>query len=226
MIFHEKLNLTFDVAAMREELTNVQNVGERYGIGDDAVFGGWSLQSQDGDWRSGFEKGGYYETEDGLKSAEQALAPHLYEHRTKACTGIFGDIIDELTDKGFYPCRSRITVLTPGQVTLWHTDAQEGNYSVRIHIPIITNADCGFGVRDEGSVHMPADGHAYLVDASTTHRAYNRGTEMRYHFLAQVWPTQYSEHFHVTESRKNIMSFHNMKGYEIYKQVMSDKAKG
>jgi hypothetical protein len=227
VIFHEKLNLKFDVEAMREELESVQKVGFRVGTGDPYAFGGWSLQSQDGDWRNGFEKGGLYPDENGnLTSAERALPSHEYNKRTAVCTGIFSDIIDELEDKGFYPARCRITVLVPGQTVMWHTDAQAGYYCVRLHIPFITNPDCGFEVQDEGSVHMPADGHAHLVDVGTTHRAYNRGSENRMHFLAQVWPTKYSEHFLVNESQKNISDFHNMKGYQIYQQVMRDRAKG
>ncbi len=228
MIFHEKLKLKFDVEAMREEFVSVQQLGDRVGLWHGpAAFGGWALQSQDGDWRSGFEKGGLYKnTDDKLVAKEPALAIHEYHMRTSACTGIFSDIIDELEEQGFYPHRSRITVLDPGQITIWHTDALDSCYSVRIHIPFITNLDCAFEVQDEGAVHMPADGHAYLIDSSTTHRAYNKGTEIRMHFLAQVWPTKHSEHFIVNESQKDISDFHNMKGYKIYQQVMRDKAKG
>ncbi len=228
MIFHEKLDLKFDVEAMREEFVSVQELGDRVGLWTGpAAFGGWSLQSQDGDWRSGWEAGGYRKDETGrLTAKEPALPAHEYNMRTSACTGIFSDIIDELEEQGFYPHRSRLTALAPGQVTIYHTDASEGYYSVRIHIPFITNLDCAFEVQDEGAVHMPADGHAYLVDASTTHRAYNKGTELRMHFLAQVWPTKHSERFLVNESQKNIESFYNVKGYKIFQQVMRDRAKG
>jgi hypothetical protein len=109
---------------------------------------------------------------------------------------------------------------------MWHTDAQDGNYSVRLHIPFITNLACAFEVQDEYAIHMPANGYAHLVDVGTTHRAYNMGTEIRMHFLAQVWPTEYSEHFIASESKKNLVTFNNMKGYKIYKQVMRDRAKG
>jgi hypothetical protein len=227
VIFHEKLNFKFDVEAMREEFESVQKIGERVGVNDSAAFGGWSLQTQDGDWRSGFEKGGLRPDENGvLTSIERALPAHEYDKRTDACTGIFSDIIDELEEKGFSPARSRLTVLSPGQTTMWHTDAQDGNYSVRLHIPFITNLACAFEVQDEYAIHMPANGYAHLVDVGTTHRAYNMGTEIRMHFLAQVWPTEYSEHFIASESKKNLVTFNNMKGYKIYKQVMRDRAKG
>lgn len=214
---------------MREGTESIQRkVGNRVGIGaDGSGFGGWSLQSHDGDWRSGFEDGGYRKNANN-ELVQKVKMPPIYEYheRTDACVGIFSDIIDELEEKGFYPYRSRITVLDPGQSTVWHTDALDDYYSVRIHIPITTNIGCEFEVQDEGAVHMPADGYAHLVDVATTHRAYNRGNETRMHFLAQVWPTKYSEHFIVTESRKNILAYHAMIGYRVFQQVMDEKAKG
>lgn len=231
MIFHEKLNLKFDVEAMREQVATIQQtLGDRVGQSSDGVkgiFGGWALQSQDGDWRHGFEKGGYHEGETGeLTQWESIPQIQEYNKRTDACVGTFADIVDELEEKGFYPRRARITVFDPGQKTMWHRDAMPDMYSVRIHIPFITNLDCLFEVKDVSAVHMPADGHAHLVDVSTMHRAYNRGDTVRMHFLAQVWPTNHSERFIVTESKKDISGFHNVKGYEIYQQVMRDRAKG
>jgi len=230
VIFHEKLNLKFDVEAMREQVATIQQtLGDRVGQGSEGVkgmFGGWALQSQDGDWRSGFEKGGYFESEGSLVAWETVPPVSDYNKRTDACVGIFADIVDELEDKGFYPLRSRITVFDPGQATMWHTDALPDIYSIRIHIPFMTNADCRFEVEDVGAVHMPADGHGHLVDVSTMHRAFNRGDTTRMHFLAQVWPTDYSEKFIVTESRKDISGFYNVKGRKIFDQVMRDKAKG
>jgi len=226
VIFHEKLNLKFDTEAMQREVVTIQQtLGNRIGHG--TAFGGWALQSQDGDWRSGFEKGGYYRAEGGsLVAWEKTLPVQEYSKRTDACVGIFAEIIDELEEKGFYPLRSRITVFDPGQATMWHTDAIPEMFSVRIHIPFITNLDCRFEVEDVGAVHMPADGHGHLVDVSPMHRAYNRGDTIRMHFLAQVWPTNYSERFIVTESQKDISSYHNVKGHKIYQQVMRDRAKG
>jgi hypothetical protein len=228
VIFHEKLDLKFDVEAMQEGIEQIQQkVGKRTGLGaNDSGFGGWSLQSHNNDWRSGFEDGGYRESADG-SLVQKVKMPPIYEYhrRTEACIDIFANIIDELEEKGFYPYRSRITVLDPGQSTVWHTDAMDGYYSVRLHIPIITNSECEFEVQNEGAVHMPADGHAHLVDVSTTHRAYNRGSETRMHFLAQVFPTVYSENFIVTESRKDILAFYAMTGHRVYQKVMDEKAK-
>lgn len=229
MIFHEKLDLKFDVDAMQEGIDSIQHkVGNRVMSGRlyTSGFGGWTLQSQDGDWRSGFEDAGYRKNADD-ELVQKVKIPPIYEYykRTDACVGIFSDIIDELEEKGFYPYRARITVLDPGESTVWHTDALDDYYSVRIHIPITTNTGCEFEVQNEGAVHMSA-GYAHLADVSTTHRAYNRGNETRMHFLAQVFPTQYSEHFIVTESRKNILAYHAMIGHRVYRKVMDDKAKG
>ena len=184
MIFYEKLKLKFDIGAMNEEVALVQNLGERVSQGS---FGGWSLQSDNDDWRRGFEQGGYYEnTNNERYTRGEPIPPYQYDKKTEACTGIFSDIIDELEEKGFNPCRARITVLDPGQTTSVHADSLAENYSVRIHIPFITNPDCRFIVSDVGSVHMPADGHAWLVDVATMHQAVNYGNCILKHFLAQM----------------------------------------
>lgn len=228
MIFHEKLNLKFDVNAMREEMSSMYELGPRVTQGEVGEFGGWSLQTDDGDWRRGFEQGGYYENESNERfTYGQARPTHEYNKPTAACIGIFSDIINELEEKGFHPHRTRITALDPGQSTSWHLDGKENEYAVRLHIPITTNPNCYFEVRNEGIVHMPADGHAHVVDVATMHQARNEGTTSRIHFLAQVWVTQgYSEHFVVTESRKNISSYYNMMGYYTYLKMLDEQAKG
>lgn len=225
MIFHEKLNLKFDVDAMRDKIPSLYQLGDRVLQGSTQEFGGWSLQSDTGDWRGGFEQGGIYEKPitDGSYGAKPN---HEYNKRTQACTGIFADVLDELEDRGFFPHRARITALEPGDATDWHRDESEDKYCVRIHIPITTNPECVFTVRDEGFVHMPADGHAHLIDASTMHKASNNGTTTRMHLLAQVWVTGYSEHFIVNQSRKDVSAFYNMKGYYTYLKVLSEQTRG
>ena len=121
MIFHEKLKLKFDVDAMCDEIDSVQKrLGGPILQGSNQEFGGWSLQSDNGDWQRGFEEGAIYEHPlEGGYLGEVAKPTHEYNKRTEACTGIFSDILDELEDKGFYPHRTRITILEPMGMLTW-----------------------------------------------------------------------------------------------------------
>lgn len=208
MIFHEKLNFKFDPDKLVEGLEFLKTLGDPATNGN---FGGWAIQSSNGDWQEGFQ-----------------LTPYSHEFfkRTEACAGIWEEILNDLEDRGLKPHRARVTMIAPGDVLRWHRDSVEDDYCIRLHIPIVTNPQCEFEVQDVGSVHMPADGYAHLIDASNMHRAWNRGTEPRYHFLAQVWDTKgCSEHFALTESRKNLQSFYQLQGYQTYLKVMDEKEK-
>lgn len=224
MIFHEKLPLRFDVARLRAGLVDLARLGDTVIQEQTMIFGGWSLQSDTGDWRRGFEPGAAYTRPTPDDGYEHAVAPHHYWKRTEACFGIYEEVLDELEDKGFHPHRARITVIRAGDSMFWHQDEEVDNYCVRLHIPIITNKDCAYEVKGEGHVHMEADGHAYLVDAATMHRAWNRGENDRVHFLADVWDTQgWSEHFVVSESRKSIQSYQQMIGYHAFMRATGDE---
>lgn len=208
MIFHEKLKLKFDIPALVAGMDILHELGDPAANGN---FGGWAIQSDNGDWRQGFE-----------------LTPdaHKFYKRTEACVGIWSDVLDTLEDAGLHPHRSRVTAIEPNEILRWHRDSEPDDYCIRLHLPIITNPDCAFEVQNEGAVHMPADGHAYVVDASNTHRAYNKGTTTRYHFLAQVWDTEgCTENFVLSESRKSNISYQQLKGYQIYLRVLDEKAK-
>ena len=187
------------------------------------AFGGYCLQSQDGDWRSGFEQAYSYRrgTDDGR---EIGLTPHHYHVRTEACFGYFIEVLDELEEKGFHPRRARVSVVKPGTTMRWHQDAEEDAYCVRLHIAIQTNPEAQYETERDGNVHVAADGHPWLVDTSLMHRSVNYGTTPRWHFFCEVWDTQgWSKNFVVSESRKNIRSYHNMMGYDAYRKVQSER---
>jgi len=69
----------------------------------------------------------------------------------------------------------------------FHVDAAKETW--RLHIPIVTNSDSLFEwQREDGtieSVHLPADGSAWLVRVDVNHRAVNRGkgNSSRVHLL-------------------------------------------
>lgn len=221
-LFHEKLELKYDIEALIKGLDSLYALGEP--LQSTEAFGGWSIQSDTGHWQRGFEAGRSFTRKLEDDGVERARASHEYYKRTEACTGIWSDILDDLEEKGFYPHRARVTILQPGQAMEWHQDAPLDSYCVRLHIPIITHEDCSYEVQNTGAVHMPADGHAHLVDSAVMHRAWNRGESLRIHFLAQVWDTKgYSENFVVTESTRGIRSFHEMTGFHVYRKVIDEK---
>jgi len=76
--------------------------------------------------------------------------------------------------------RFRLLQKEPRTVLSWHRDPD-----LRIHIPIITNPGCKLVVG--GSVyHLPADGHAYLVNTKQYHTVFNGGESTRIHLVANV----------------------------------------
>lgn len=70
-------------------------------------------------------------------------------------------------------------LVNEGAVMGWHTDSDKETW--RLHIPIITNPSAFFEWKlVEGrieSVHLPADGPAWLVRVDVTHRAVNRSRD-------------------------------------------------
>ena len=218
MSFFERLNLTYDIEAMVAALPALYELGAAAVEKSPTGFSGWAIQSDTGDWWRGFEPGSSQTRKVKLPDGIEGAHPiHEYWKTTQACRGIFREIYEDLVVKGFYPHRSRITILNPGQEMQWHQDAPPDSYCTRIHIPFITNPDCAYEVQGEGHVHMPADGHAWLVDAAAMHRAWNRGDTKRYHFLADVWDTRgHSTDFVLSESTKSIQSYHQMTGYHLY----------
>ena len=63
-------------------------------------------------------------------------------------------------------------------------------YSVRLHIPIITNDKCSFGgVDGTGNIiesHMPADGSVWYINPGVKHWAKNKGNQDRIHMIISV----------------------------------------
>ncbi len=215
---YEQLSLRFRLPFLINELAVIQRkLGDP--VMQNEAFGGYCLQSQDGDWRKGFEQAYSYRrgTNDGR---EVGLAPHHYYIRTEACHGYFGEVLDELQARGFHPRRARVSMVNPGTTMRWHQDAADDVYCVRLHIAIQTNADAAYETENHGSIHIPADGHAWLVDTSLMHRSVNYGSTPRWHFFCEVWDTTgYSKNFVVSESTKSLQSYYDAIGHEHFQRV-------
>lgn len=72
--------------------------------------------------------------------------------------------------------RTRILCAQKEYKSVKHID-----YDWRYHIPIQTNEDCYIEYNYE-KFHLPADGHAYLINAGFLHQFYNSGKTPRYHY--------------------------------------------
>lgn len=129
---------------------------------------GWAVTSRDGT------------LDDGIRR----IAPNGPNVRgvnpTDACSGSLAQVMDALSHTGLKPYRARIMQLeSEGAEMPLHTDSNKETW--RLHIPIITNPNCFFEwQRADGSlesVHLPADGSAWLVRVDVNHRAVNRSSE-------------------------------------------------
>ncbi len=184
------LKLTFDINRLREHV-------EKYVIPLEPIrqsnsFGGWSVLSSDGTYKDGWHMGHVLiekesRTEDINKGlAEMGARPSAeYVYPTEICHGYLLEVIEEIKKLGFRPRRARIIRLSSGLASSWHRDSPEHSRFVRLHVPIITNADCFFEIEGDKE-HLPATGQAYLLRVNRLHRVVNRGPEDRYHLVMDV----------------------------------------
>lgn len=168
------------------------------------IFGGWSILSATGKYDDGWQLGHTcYREEEGKLVFDREIAQAIglkptsdHKNPTEICTGYLQEVMQEIEKLGFRPRRARITVLHPGGDTDWHYDCAPETYAVRLHIPIITNPECQFLTADEGGMHLPADGSAYLLRVNRLHQAINHGHEKRYHIITDVWDTRQISQYH------------------------------
>ena len=137
---------------------------------------GWSVLSRDGS------------LEDGVKRISAKLKSIRGVTPTKICSGYLLEIMHRLKEMGVAPYRARLMQLeAEGDAMPFHVDATKETW--RLHIPIMTNPESFFEwQREDGtieSVHLPADGSAWLVRVDVNHRAINRskGQSSRVHLL-------------------------------------------
>lgn len=89
--------------------------------------------------------------------------------------------------------RVRVAVMNPGAYISEHIDYNT-DYSVRYHIPIITNKKSGFYVKAKGKkpeyLHMPSDGGCWFLNQGHPHSAWNKGNTIRTHIIISVYGQQ------------------------------------
>lgn len=137
---------------------------------------GWAVTSRDGSM------------EDGVRRISTKVKSPRGITPTPICTGYLGEVMERLDDLGIAPYRARLMQMdAEGEAMPFHVDATKETW--RLHIPVITNPASLFEwQREDGtveSVHLPADGSAWLVRVDVNHRAVNRstGNSSRVHLL-------------------------------------------
>lgn len=75
-------------------------------------------------------------------------------------------------------CRTRVMKMKPKTCYYWHKDSTK-----RLHIPIVTHEHCFLILENEGRIHLPADGTAYVVDTTQHHSAMNCSKIDRTHIV-------------------------------------------
>jgi len=194
----EVLPWAVDVNEMKQHL--VKNVfplgpaviqGEEYGFD---TFGGWSVQSRTGEWADGWQitRPSHDYTDEQLFDLKYRGVGHPMEHvhPTAANTGYLKFWMDKIESAGFYPRRARITVVRPNTHSVWHQDAADDQYGVRLHIPIVTNNVCFHHVQDCKPFHMDA-GKVYVICVNNVHRIINNSVYNRFHLIMDVYDTQH-----------------------------------
>lgn len=76
--------------------------------------------------------------------------------------------------------RANIYQLMPDAKWNWHTDSK-GTY--RMVVAIKTNPGCFFQYQEEARMHIPADGHVYILFTEKVHCAGNLGNSSRTHLI-------------------------------------------
>lgn len=137
---------------------------------------GWAVLSRDGS------------LDDGIKRISSKVKSVRGITPTGICSGYLLEVMERLGSAGVAPYRARLMQMeAEGEEMPFHTDAARETW--RLHIPITTNPDSLFEwQRSDGtieSVHLPADGSAWLVRVDVNHRAINRskGDSSRVHLL-------------------------------------------
>lgn len=109
--------------------------------------------------------------------ADRNLNQEKHDKLNKIFKGTYiGEIYNKLNDK-YDICLGRYMKLYPKKCYTYHRDL-----TMRIHIPVVTNENCGFIVNDN-FYRMPISGQTYLLDTTQKHSALNMSKEDRIHLV-------------------------------------------
>jgi aspartyl/asparaginyl beta-hydroxylase len=193
----EKIDYVADVEGIRQYF--IAEVRAKYPpTMQSESFGGWSIQSSNGEHTDGWARGEVCFEKDASgairfnskKAAEIGLRPtREYVKDTPLCVGPVRKLMDDVSAMGFMPARARFTLLPAQTAPFWHRDAEDEAHMTRLHVPIITNKLCVF-LTEEGGQYMPADGSVFVLRTNRLHAIENLSDEDRIHIIMDVWDTK------------------------------------
>lgn len=201
-------NLLFDVKQLEKEVKDIANNYDPvfpflpFNVGKNK-YGGWSLTSNDGDWKSGWETGsamkdGEWNKDLALKKGYKSKNGRFSQTiKTELYKGYLVEVIETFKNLGFFPIAARIWTIPPdGHHIGIHTDAPANMYSVRIHVPLLVN-DMSVHIwynddyTEKFKTRLDATGHSYMFKTNTLHDAYNNDKILpRYHLIFEGWDTK------------------------------------
>ena len=112
----------------------------------------------------------------------------LYDKRNENCKGYVSEVLDMIEEKIGHVTRTRYAVLMPGEEIKPHMDINTDK-AIRIHVPLITNEKCVFGVKGKKTQvekHMEADGSVWFINQGYQHWVKNDGDQPRVHLVVSV----------------------------------------
>ena|GEM_PF-4496394 len=179
LLYSELADFKVDVAELRKyyESTVLQSPATDH-VDGMPTYQGWALTSRDGS------------IADGVKANRSGPALTGAVTPTPLCTDVIRDTLEKVESLGLRYFRARIFRLDHGYPMEFHTDVRHEAW--RLHIPIITAETSLFQwelVNGEiVSVHLPADGRAWLVRVDQRHRAINtsEGAGDRVHVVQSI----------------------------------------
>ena len=179
LLYGELANFKVDIAELRKyyESTVLQSVGTDH-VDGLSTYQGWALTSRDGS------------IADGVQANRKGPALTGAVTPTALCTGVMRDTLEKVESLGLSYFRARVFRLDHGYPMEFHIDVKHEAW--RLHIPIFTAETSVFQwelVNGEiVSVHLPADGRAWLVRVDQLHRAVNtkEGAGDRVHVILSI----------------------------------------
>lgn len=179
-------NFRVDVARLLEHFERRVKAVEPTPYRDNRVdYLGWAVTSRDGSLDDGVRR---IPTSREKGKVADGKGNKRGETRTPICDGYLAEVMDDLQATALAPYRARFMQLeSEGEEMPFHIDAARETW--RLHIPLVTNPDALFQWQlPDGrieSIHLPADGSAWLVRVDVMHRAINPagGADARVHLL-------------------------------------------
>lgn len=166
----------FDVQELVRFYTTISNTYQKtLPEAENAEYGGWTLLSDTGDYRDGWQQGKAYEA--GGQRFEKLRAHDTQTALTELSQYPEArNMLSTFSSLGLKPIRTRMAEIESGGKLNWHIDPPNPAFNVRwrAHLVVVTNESAKFKWRHgpEAEVRefsLPADGHLYLVRIDLEH---------------------------------------------------------